>query len=82
PLMCAAASGCLTAVEALLAHGVDVNIANPAGFTALHNAAWRPFGYDNHFEYGRDENCIDQGLKKQIINLLLDHGADINAATK
>ncbi|MCH1923524.1 ankyrin repeat domain-containing protein [Shewanella sp. C32] len=82
PLMCAAAYGCLTAVEALLAHGVDVNIANPAGFTALHNAAWRPFGYDNHVEYGRDENCIDQGLKKQIINLLLEHGADINAATK
>lgn len=82
PLMCAAAYGCLTAVEALLAHGVDVNITNPAGITALHNAAWRPFGYDNHVEYGRDENCIDQGLKNQIINLLLEQGANIDAATK
>lgn len=80
-LMSATSYGCLSAVEALLAHGVDVNQANELGFTALHTAAWRPYGYDSHVAMGREENCVDQGIKKKIIDLLLDHGAKIDAAT-
>ncbi|WP_191091619.1 ankyrin repeat domain-containing protein [Affinibrenneria salicis] len=82
PLMCASACGCLTAIEALLAHGADPRQSNPRGRTALHEAAQEAYGYDS---YPDDEECrqpheVDEALKIAIIERLLTHGADIDAA--
>lgn len=82
PLICAAAYGCLAALEVLLEHGVNPNQATPKGRTALHEVMLRPYSYDT---YPDDEDCeqeheFDHALKHQIVERLLAYGANINAA--
>lgn len=80
-LMSAARYGALTAVDVLLEHGADACFGNSDGFTPLHMAAVGEYGYDTYIQRHCQENSVDQMLKIEIIQRLLDHGADINAAT-
>lgn len=84
PLMAAAGYGCLTAVSALLEHGADANLGNDKGFRPIHTAVFRHCAYDFYPDdpSSDKENECHEPLQVSIIEKLLEHGADINAATK
>ena len=71
----------LDVVKVLLNHGIDINMRNGLGSTALYAAVvdpgYRSFGYrDVH-----DEEFVSHPSPRQLemINLLLEHGIDIHA---
>ena len=74
PLFLAAARGHADIVRALLAGGADASLATDAGTAPLHVATW---GGDPYFRDWTDEeetNLLD------VTRLLVDLGADVNAA--
>jgi ankyrin repeat protein len=96
-LMAAAGRGASDALAALIALGVDVNASSYTGLTALHQATQSPPGTRMDtvralLAAGAEANEeTDDGLTPlmgaarvadpQLIGLLLEHGADPNAAT-
>ena len=94
PLISAASSGCIEVVEFLLAHQADVNAKFENGSTALHFAAFSNYVSVTKLllAAGADVNpiSIDDGrtplhwtldykTSKEMVELLLAHGADVNA---
>lgn len=83
PLMMAAAFGCYTIAEELLKRGANPNHVNEDGKAAVHFAVTEPNCYDEYNNSNDDEereNGMDEALKTKIIQLLLEHKADINIA--
>lgn len=81
PLMSAANFGCVTATDALLAAGADAMYRSENGRTAIHWAIIGNYGYDTYPDDPSAElpNHIDEYLKGQIIERLIQAGADIDA---
>ena len=82
-LQVAALRGHVDLVEHLLNHGANPN-ASKAGYTVLH---WVAGNWDNatSISFGRDGDelqlmgGIPQGRKLELMEALLEHGADVNA---
>jgi ankyrin repeat protein len=94
-LMCASRSGNKETVEFLLDKGAEINVINNEGYSALlyaaensHPILHREKVIELLLERGADPNISIKGLTPlmmvsrfniNIVKLLLDHGADINA---
>jgi ankyrin repeat protein len=80
PLMAAADNGYLEIVKLLLDKGADVNTKHKTGNTALIGAAERGFPRTGLFPKKRTEvNPQEQNNRMEIVKLLLDKGAEVNA---
>ena len=79
PLYLAAEQGHLEVVKLLIVEGAEVNVkSNGSGYTPLHRAAWGPvvrrFG-----EQAEDLGADPDTSYKEIVDLLVAQGAEINA---
>lgn len=84
PLHLAVLQGDARLVALLLKHAARVNVANGYGFTPLHAAATGSFRqHVLHPELQAPQaKSVDPAADREIVRLLLEHGADINARTR